>query len=87
MVVVNAARVKVTGNKLSQKRYYRHSNYPGGLREETLGDLLARRPERVIEMAVKGMLPHNRLGNAMYRKLKVYSSRPPPSGPASSWAR
>jgi large subunit ribosomal protein L13 len=72
VVVVNAARIKVTGNKLSQKRYYRHSNYPGGLREETLADLLARRPERVIELAVKGMLPHNRLGNAMYRKLKVY---------------
>jgi large subunit ribosomal protein L13 len=72
VVVVNAARVRVTGNKLAQKRYYRHSNYPGGLREESLGDLLARKPERVIEMAVKGMLPHNRLGNAMYRKLKVY---------------
>jgi large subunit ribosomal protein L13 len=72
VVVVNAAKIKVTGNKLAQKRYYRHSNYPGGLREETLADLLARRPERVVEMAVKGMLPHNRLGNAMFRKLKVY---------------
>jgi large subunit ribosomal protein L13 len=71
-VVVNAARVRVTGNKLAQKRYYRHSNYPGGLREESLGDLLARKPERVIEIAVKGMLPHNRLGSAMFRKLKVY---------------
>ena len=80
---MNAARVKVTGNKLTQKRYYRHSNYPGGLREETLGDLLARRPERVIEIAVKGMLPHNKLGNAMYRKLKVYRrSGPSPQGPA-----
>ena len=72
VVVVNAARVRVTGNKLTQKRYFRHSNYPGGLREERLVDLLARRPERVIEMAVKGMLPSNRLGAAMYRKLKVY---------------
>jgi large subunit ribosomal protein L13 len=72
VVVVNAARVKVTGNKLAQKRYYRHSNYPGGLREESLADLLARKPERVVEIAVKGMLPHNRLGNAMFRKLKVY---------------
>jgi large subunit ribosomal protein L13 len=72
VVVVNAARVRVTGNKLTQKRYYRHSNYPGGLREETLEDLLARKPERVIEFAVKGMLPSNKLGNAMYRKLKVY---------------
>jgi large subunit ribosomal protein L13 len=73
VIVVNAARIKVTGNKLSQKRYYRHSNYPGGLREESLEDLLARKPERVIEAAVKGMLPSNRLGNAMFRKLRVYA--------------
>jgi large subunit ribosomal protein L13 len=72
VVVVNASRVRVTGNKLGQKRYYRHSNYPGGLREESLSDLLARKPERAIEMAVKGMLPQNRLGKAMFRKLKVY---------------
>lgn len=73
VVIVNASRVRVTGNKLSQKRYYRHSNYPGGLREESLADLLARKPERAIEMAVKGMLPQNRLGKAMFRKLKVYA--------------
>jgi large subunit ribosomal protein L13 len=73
VIVVNAARIRVTGNKLSQKRYYRHSNYPGGLREESLEDLLARKPERVIEVAVKGMLPSNRLGNAMFRKLRVYA--------------
>jgi large subunit ribosomal protein L13 len=72
VVVVNASRVRVTGNKLAQKRYYRHSNYPGGLREESLSDLLARKPERAIEMAVKGMLPRNRLGKAMFGKLKVY---------------
>ncbi|HEY7451853.1 MAG TPA: 50S ribosomal protein L13 [Candidatus Limnocylindria bacterium] len=72
VVVINAARIKVTGNKLSQKRYDRHSNYPGGLREESLADLLARKPERVIEAAVKGMLPSTKLGNAMYRKLRVY---------------
>lgn len=72
VVVVNASRVRVTGNKLSQKRYYRHSNYPGGLREESLADLLARKPERAVEMAVQGMLPSNRLGKAMFRKLKVY---------------
>jgi large subunit ribosomal protein L13 len=72
VVVVNASRVRVTGNKLSQKRYYRHSNYPGGLREESLADLLARKPERAVEMAVQGMLPRNRLGKAMFRKLKVY---------------
>jgi len=73
VVVVNASRVRVTGNKLGQKRYYRHSNYPGGLREESLSDLLARKPERAIEMAVKGMLPRNRLGKAMFGKLKVYA--------------
>jgi large subunit ribosomal protein L13 len=72
VVVVNASRVRVTGNKLRQKHYYRHSNYPGGLREESLADLLARKPERAVEMAVQGMLPRNRLGKAMFRKLKVY---------------
>ncbi len=73
VVVVNAGRVRVTGNKLIQKRYYRHSNYPGGLKEESLEALLERKPELVIERAVKGMLPQNRLGRAMFRKLKVYS--------------
>jgi large subunit ribosomal protein L13 len=73
VVVINAARVKVTGNKLVQKTYYRHSNYPGGLKEESLAALLARKPELVIERAVKGMLPQNRLGRAMFRKLKVYA--------------
>jgi large subunit ribosomal protein L13 len=73
VVVVNAARVAVTGNRLSQKMYYRHSGYPGGLREETLEHLLARRPERVIRLAVEGMLPHNRLGRQLAGKLKVYA--------------
>ncbi len=73
VVVVNAARVRVTGNKLEQKIYYRHSNYPGGLKEESLSRLLERRPELVIERAVKGMLPQNRLGRAMFKKLKVYA--------------
>jgi large subunit ribosomal protein L13 len=72
VVVVNAGRVKVTGNKLLQKRYYRHSGYPGGLKEESLHALMARKPELVIERAVKGMLPQNRLGRAMFKKLKVY---------------
>ena len=72
VVVVNAGRVKVTGNKLLQKRYYRHSGYPGGLKEESLQTLMARKPELVIERAVKGMLPRNRLGRAMFKKLKVY---------------
>ena len=72
VVVINAAGIKVTGNKLLQKRYYRHSGYPGGLKEESLQTLLARRPALVIERAVKGMLPQNRLGRAMYKKLNVY---------------
>ena len=72
VVVVNAGRVRVTGNKLLQKRYYRHSGYPGGLKEESLQALMARKPELVIERAVKGMLPQNRLGRAMFKKLKVY---------------
>ena len=72
VVVLNAARVRVTGDKLRQKSYVRHSGYPGGLREESLAALLERRPELVIERAVKGMLPQNRLGRAMFRKLKVY---------------
>jgi large subunit ribosomal protein L13 len=73
VVVVNAAKVKVTGNKLVQKTYYRHSNYPGGLKEESLQTLMARKPQIVIERAVKGMLPQNRLGRAMFKKLKVYA--------------
>jgi large subunit ribosomal protein L13 len=72
VVVINAARVKVTGNKLLQKRYYRHSGYPGGLKEESLQTLMARKPSLVIERAVKGMLPQSRLGRAMFKKLKVY---------------
>lgn len=72
VVVINAAKVKVTGNKLTQKAYFRHSNYPGGLKEESLQALMARKPEIVIERAVKGMLPQNRLGRAMFKKLRVY---------------
>lgn len=72
VVVINAAQIRVTGNKLSQKTYYRHSNYPGGLKAETLDHLLERKPTLVIERAVWGMLPQNRLGRAMLRKLKVY---------------
>ncbi len=72
VIVVNAAKVKVTGNKLTQKIYYRHSQYPGGLKSTSLGKMLETHPTRVIEHAVKGMLPHNRLGAAMFRKLKVY---------------
>jgi len=72
VIVVNAAKVVVTGNKLTQKTYYRHSQYPGGLKAIRLREMLESHPTRVIEHAVKGMLPHNRLGAAMLRKLKVY---------------
>ena len=73
IIVVNAEKVRVTGNKLDDKVYYRHTGYIGNLKQETLGRLLERRPERVIETAVKGMLPKNRLGRDMFRKLKVYA--------------
>jgi large subunit ribosomal protein L13 len=73
VVVVNAEKVYVTGRKLDRKIYYRHTGYPGGLKERTLREQLRRRPTRVIELAVRGMLPRNRLGRKMYRKLKVYA--------------
>ncbi|HXG36062.1 MAG TPA: 50S ribosomal protein L13 [Dehalococcoidia bacterium] len=73
VIVVNAARVKVTGNKLADKVYYRHSGYMGGLKETTLQVMLERRPERVVELAVKRMLPQNKLGQALLRRLKVYA--------------
>jgi large subunit ribosomal protein L13 len=73
VVVVNAEKVRVTGRKLDQKLYHRHSGYPGGLTSVTLRNQLARHPERVIQSAVKGMLPKNRLGRRMMKKLKVYA--------------
>ncbi len=73
VIVVNAERIHVTGRKLDQKIYYRHSGYPGGLREITLRNLLQKHPTRVIEHAVRGMLPKNRLGRRMFKKLKVYA--------------
>ena len=73
VVVVNAEKVRVTGNKLEQKVYYRHSGYPGGLRERTLAEQLERRPEEVLRRAVKGMLPKNKLASAQLRKLKIYA--------------
>jgi large subunit ribosomal protein L13 len=73
VIVLNATKVKVTGKKPKQKIYYRHSGYPGGIKAETYEELMAAHPTRVIEHAVKGMLPHNRLGRAMYKKLKVYT--------------
>jgi large subunit ribosomal protein L13 len=73
VVVVNAEKIHVTGDKRAQKRYYRHSGYPGGLRSRTLDEMLERRPEEVIRHAVKGMLPRNRLGRKQITKLKVYA--------------
>jgi large subunit ribosomal protein L13 len=73
VIVVNAEKVAVTGHKREEKLYRRHSGYPGGLRSRTLGDMLERRPEEVIRLAVRGMLPRNRLGRAQLRKLKIYA--------------
>jgi large subunit ribosomal protein L13 len=74
VIVINADKVRVTGRKLDQKLYHRHSGYPGGLTSVTLRDQLANHPERVIEFAVKGMLPKTKLGRRMIKKLKVYAS-------------
>jgi large subunit ribosomal protein L13 len=73
VVVVNADKVRFTGRKLDQKVYYRHSNYPGGLKSETLKERLEKKPEEVVRDAVWGMLPKNRLGRTLIKKLKVYS--------------
>ena len=73
VIVFNAEKIAVTGKKRQEKRYYRHSGYPGGLRSRTLEEMLQRRPEEVIRLAVKGMLPRNRLARAQLRKLKVYA--------------
>ena len=72
VIVVNASKIKLTGNKLADKKKYRHSGYPGGLKETSISDMLAKRPDRVVEGAVKGMLPKNTLGRKILKKLKVY---------------
>jgi large subunit ribosomal protein L13 len=81
VIVVNAEKVAVTGEKREKKLYWRHSGYPGAIRSRTLGEELKRRPEEVIRRAVRGMLPRNRLGRAQLRKLKVY---PGPEHPHSA---
>lgn len=73
VIVINADKIRVTGDKNKKKIYKKHTGYPGGLRTTTFEELLARKPERAIELAVKGMLPKNRLGRDMYRKLRVYA--------------
>ena len=72
VIVINAEKIKVTGNKLDQKKYYSHSGYPGGIKEKTLKDLMEKKPEDVIRKAVWGMIPKNKLGRAVFKKLKVY---------------
>jgi large subunit ribosomal protein L13 len=73
VIVINAGKISVTGAKRQEKLYHRHSGYPGGLKTRTLGDMLERRPEEVIRLAVKGMIPRNRLGRKQLTKLKVYA--------------
>jgi large subunit ribosomal protein L13 len=73
VIIVNAEKIHTTGQKLTQKKYYRHSGYPGGLKEVTLRDQLQKFPNRVLESAIRGMLPKNRLGRRMFKKLKVYA--------------
>ena len=73
VVVINAEKVRVTGRKMEQKLYWRHSGYPGGIRSRTLAEMLDRQPEEVLRKAVKGMIPRNKLGRAQLRKLKVYA--------------
>ena len=73
VIIVNADKIKVTGKKMDQKIYYHHSDYVGGMKETTLKEMLAKKPERVIELAVKGMLPKGPLGRSMYTKLFVYA--------------
>lgn len=80
VIVINADKVRVSGNKHTQKLYRRHSGRPGGMKTESFAHLQARLPERIIEMAVKGMLPHNSLGRQLFRKLKVYKGPDHPHG-------
>lgn len=73
VIVINAEKIHLTGNKWDQKKYYRHSGYPGGIKEMTYKKLVQRKPEFIIEKAVKGMIPHNKLGRQVINKLKVYA--------------
>lgn len=73
VIIVNADKIHVTGQKMTQKMYYRHSGYPGGLKEVMLRDQLQKFPDRVLEQAVRGMLPKNKLGRRMFKKLKIYA--------------
>jgi large subunit ribosomal protein L13 len=81
IVVINADKIAVTGNKLADKKYYRHSGYPGGIKETTLGDLMERKPTAALERAVKGMLPKNRLQDDRLARLKLYAGTEHPHAP------
>ena len=87
VVVINAEKLKVTGNKSEQKKYFKHSLYPGGLKEKSYTEVLEDNPERIVENAVKGMLPKNKLGKSMIKKLKVYrgSEHPHESQNPTEW--
>jgi large subunit ribosomal protein L13 len=89
VIIVNAGKVRLTGKKTQQKEFFTHSGYPGGLKRTSYEKLLQTRPSRAVEAAVKGMLPHNRLGRAMSKKLKVYDGAEHPHGSQSPqpWAR
>ncbi len=73
VIVVNADKIRVTGRKLTDKKYFWHSGYPGGIKSATLEQMLARHPDRVLRLAIKNMLPHNKLGRSIFRKLKIYA--------------
>lgn len=73
VIIINAEKIKLTGKKWDQKKYYRHSGYPGGIKETTYKELVKKKPELIIEKAVKGMIPHNKLGRQVIKKLKVYA--------------
>ena len=80
VVVINAEKIKVTGNKNEQKMYYRHTGYPGGIKSQNFNDLIASYPDRIITSAVKGMLPKNKLSNSVIKKLRVYKGESHPHG-------
>lgn len=80
VIVLNAGKVRVTGKKETQKQYYRHSNYPGGLKTTSFRDMRVRHPERIIENAVRGMMPHNTLGRQQLKKLRVFTGEEHPHG-------
>ncbi len=73
VIIINAGKIRVTGKKAKIKKYYRHTGYPGGLRSESYSDLIKSNPEKILEKAIWGMLPHNKLGRKIYKKLKIYA--------------